>query len=257
MLSMRTIADRVRAKLHDEDKVTYADTSIANTLNDGIRFIRRTITQIQPEILATTATGTIEAGQTSIDLPTRPLAIVEVLAGDKVKKVVVDRNSPKIYKNKTKIYKSKLKLNTEITTVYYEERPLHDTNLRHIYNRERVGTPGAYYRTGIKTVNFFPIPKKITGYTVRYIEDLDELTLSDNSPLINDFDDFLIEYAALRLSVGNEYDMTAETQIMSVITSQIQQILAPPPPGVDVLGYWDTAARYSDSYDRRRRYQCF
>ena len=251
MLPIKTILNRVRVKLHDEDAITYDSDVIVDVLNDGIRFIRRTIAQIQPEMLAETTSGTIEAGENIIELPNRPLVIVEVLAGDKVRKTVTTRNSPYIYKNTTKIFKSKIPLDAEETTVYYDERPLISTNMRHIVNRYRDGTPQVYYRTGIKTLHLFPIPNKTTGYTVQTIDDIEELTLADNSPLINDFDDFLVEYAALRLSVGNEYDMTQETQIMSAIVNQIQAILSPPPPGIEVVGYWD-ASLYSHDHGRRR-----
>ena len=54
----------------------------------------------------------------------------------------------------------------------------------------------------------------------------------------DEFDDFLIEYAAIRLSVGNEYDMTQESQLLANIYAQIQTLLTPPPPGIITKGYW-------------------
>ena len=73
---------------------------------------------------------------------------------------------------------------------------------------------------------------------MRTIDDFEELTLEDETPLLNDFDDFLIEYATMRLSIDNEYDATQEQQILSAIQSQIAQILSPPPAGTVVRGYW-------------------
>lgn len=59
-----------------------------------------------------------------------------------------------------------------------------------------------------------------------------------NSPLLTEFDDLLIEYVAIRLSIGNEYDMTQEAQLLANIMAQIQQILTPPPAGFIMEGYW-------------------
>ena len=75
------------------------------------------------------------------------------------------------------------------------------------------------------------------------MDDIDEVTASDVSPLGTEFDDFLIEYAATRLSVGNEFDMSQEQQIMANIYGQIQALLRPLPPGVDTMGYWDATEK--------------
>ena len=120
--------------------------------------------------------------------------------------------------------------------------------MRHVINRYRSGTPRAYYRTGLKNIHFHPVPDKTTAYTITTIDDLDELTLTDSSPFITDFDDFVIEYAALRLSIGNEYDMSQEAQVMANITAQIQQLLYPPPPGYETHGYWDNTCRWRTDY---------
>ena len=92
--------------------------------------------------------------------------------------------------------------------------------------------------TGSQTLNFFPIPNRKTKYTVRTVDDIEELSWTDSSPLNTEFDDFLIEYAAIRLSVGNEYDMTQENQLMANIAAQIQALLIPPPAGVLTRSYW-------------------
>lgn len=58
------------------------------------------------------------------------------------------------------------------------------------------------------------------------------------SPLSTEFDDFLIEYVAIRLSIGEEYDMTQESRLMANIVAHIQQILIPPSAGIITRGYW-------------------
>lgn len=73
---------------------------------------------------------------------------------------------------------------------------------------------------------------------MRTIDDFTELRFEDKTPLLNDFDDFLLEFATMRLSVDNEFDATQEQQILSAIQAQIMQILSPPPVSVQVKGYW-------------------
>lgn len=250
MLPMQTILNRSRVKLHDTDGITYDDDAIIDVANDGIRFIRRSVAKIQPELLMSTVTGTVAAGESAIELDARPLTIIEVAAGDKVAKTIVTRSSERIYHNLDKIWHNTMLIYPEQTTLIYDEKPLVATNMRHISDRKRTGTPEVYWRTGLKTINLYPVPDKLTAYTVHTIDDIAEVTLEDNSPLINDFDDFLIEYVVLRLAVDNEYDMSQEQAAIANIYNQIQQILAPPPPGVTVGGYWDNGYEIKD-YGRR------
>ena len=107
-----------------------------------------------------------------------------------------------------------------------------------IHKADATGEPKEFYLTGTQTINFYPTPTEPTDYTIRTVDDIKELTWEDNSPLLTEFDDFLVEYAAIRLSVGNEYDMTQESQLMANIATQIQQVLIPPPVGIITRGYW-------------------
>ena len=90
----------------------------------------------------------------------------------------------------------------------------------------------------MQTLKLHPRPRAETAYTVRTIDDLDELHFDDETPLLNEFDDFLIEYAIWRLSLAEEFDMTQEQQIIASISQQIAQVLSLPPPGGTVRGYW-------------------
>ena len=55
-----------------------SDGEILDELNAGLRVIRRTIADLQPEILSATATGVLASGQDEIQLEHRPLMIIEV-----------------------------------------------------------------------------------------------------------------------------------------------------------------------------------
>ena len=247
VLSIQSILSTVRVAVHDTDAIEYDDKEIVSVINAGLRFIRRTIIELQPEILSETIVGELAAGENTVLMEKRPAAIVEITAGDNVKTSNSYRISDKIYHNYNPIYNNKTPIYAEeIVDKTYYENPLQAINLRHVNNKDEEGVPRAFYRTGLRAIHFVPIPNKTTGYTIRYVPDLDEVTLADNSPLLTEYDDFLIEYATIRLSIGNEYDVSQEQVIMGNIVSQIQNMLFPPPPGVRVRGYWDNGPRRGD-----------
>ena len=203
MLSVKTLARRIRQRLHDTDAITYEDEEILDCINNGMRFIRRAIADIRPALLMSESKGTLPKGVSSITLSRRPTKIINVTAG-KPEKALEE---------------------TEMAFAIHEKT-------------DTPGTPKEFYLTGTQTINFFPTPDAATPYTVRTVDDIAELEWEDSSPLNTEFDDLLIEYATIRLSVGNEYDMTQESQLLANIYAQIQTLLTPPPPGIITKGYW-------------------
>lgn len=200
MLPIREAIRRIRSAVHDEEqRINYSDTEILDAINSGLRVIRRTIAEIQPEILMTTEMGTLAATQSEIELPSRPLQIIDLTAGK---------------------YK------------------LLETNLQHVRKKVASEHPKYFYRVGLQSLKVYPKPLVETEYAVRYVEDIGELGIEDTTPILNEFDDFLIEYAAYRLALTDEFDMTQEQQIIANIHQQIASILAPPPAGTVVRGYW-------------------
>ena len=152
--------------------------------------------------------GILEAGEKSITLEKRPTKIINVTVGNPAK-------------------------------------ALHETEMAFVIHNQSdaTGEPTDFYLTGSQTINFYPTPAEQIEYVIRTVDDIEELTWEDNSPLSNEFDDFLVEYVSVRLSVGNEYDMTQESQLLANIVAQIQQILTPPPVGLQTKGYWRTYSR--------------
>ena len=200
MLPIREAIRRIRVAIHDEEqRINYSDTEILDAINSGLRVIRRTIAEIQPEILVTTVMGTLAATQSEIELPSRPLQIIDLTAGK---------------------YK------------------LLETNMQHVRKKVASEHPKYFYRVGLQSLKVYPKPLVETEYAVRYVEDIGELGIEDTAPILNEFDDFLIEYAAYRLALTDEFDMTQEQQIIANIHQQIASILAPPPAGTVVHGYW-------------------
>ena len=239
MILIKTAIKRIRGAIHDWQHINYSDAEILLVINAGLRFIRRTIADIQPEILMSEFKGILQGGEDTIQLEKLPLSIIEVTAGNKIISSVEVDNSPKIFNNLDLIYDNQTPIYGKQIIKTFAEYKLQETNLQHLRNKNLQGEHAKYfYRVGLKTLKLFPAPKFETAYTVRTIDDFDELNFEDETPLLNDFDDFLIEYATMRLSIDNEYDATQEQQILSAIQSQIAQILSPPPSGTVVRGYW-------------------
>ncbi|MGL6015885.1 MAG: hypothetical protein ACRCZU_07330 [Selenomonadaceae bacterium] len=202
MLAVTDIIKRVRAASHDKMETGYKDADILYVINGGIRFIRRLIKDYKPLMIASDpVVGTLEAGKNF------------VVIDDTITKMIDFR------------------VNGSHITV---------TDLSNISDMTKTGTPVAYYMMGVNKVFFYPTPDTDVNYSIIYVGDLKEVTLTDNSPFPNDFDDFLVEYAVIRLSVGNEFDVSQETQIMSSILEQIQNnIMGDGQPINQVSGYFD------------------
>lgn len=241
MLPIKTLIKRIRRVVHDTDAITYDDDEILAVINQGVRSIRRIIADNRPELLAgDVVSGMIKAGERSIELPHRPLLFLYVRAGSDVASREEITKSDKIYHNWNLIYHNKTPLFAEKeVNVKYRTRRIPEANMSEIYgDMDRQGEPEVYYLTGSKTVNFYPTPRADTSYDILVVEDMEELTADDTTPLLNEYDDLLVEFANLRLSIENEYDVSADSQIMNTMQAQVMRLLHIPPTGVTVQGYW-------------------
>ena len=202
MLAITDIIKRVRSASHDKMETGYKDADILYVINGGIRFIRRLIKDYKPLMIASDpVSGVLEAGKNF------------VVINDTITKMVDFR------------------VNGSHVTV---------TDLSNISDMTKTGTPVAYYMMGVNKIFFYPTPDADINYSIIYVGDLKEVTINDNSPFPNDFDDFLVEYAVIRLSVGNEFDVTQETTIMSSILEQIQNnLMGDGQPVNQVSGYFN------------------
>lgn len=242
MLPIKTLMKRIRRVVHDTDAITYDDDEILVVINQGVRHIRRQIAENKPEMLTSEPfSGLLPAGERSVVLPFRPLMFVYVRMGDEVVFTEEVTHSDKIYHNYAPIYHNKTPICTLETIVKYRTLKVQEANLAEIYgDMSREGLPEVYYVTGEKTLNVYPVPRRDTWYEVLAVPDMDDLTAEDSTPLLCDFDDLLLEFANVRLSVLNEYDATADSQIMSSINSQIMRLLHIPPTGITVQSYWNS-----------------
>lgn len=203
MLAVEELIKRVRILVHDEQETGYDDIAILNCLNAGSRFLRRMILQLKPELLSNVTKGNLNTNENIIELDFIPVKIVDIRI-----------NGKRI------IYKSRAD----------------------ILNMDKHGFPYAYFITGLKTINLYPIPDKPINYEILAVEDIKEMTLSDddNGPFPNEFDDMLIEYALIRLSMENEFDMSQEMSVMSQIVAQLENILRERDTVYVISGYYDS-----------------
>ena len=240
MLPVKTLIRRIRARCHDLENITYDDYEILDTLNIALRFIRRTIAELQPALLFKTYEGTVEAGKNSLTLPFVPLKIVHLTVGDKIIKSETLDTSPKMFQNYSQMWKNPLPIYTTRQIETYREQGLKHTDIAHkiLDRNDLTGIPKDFYVTNGNVIHFVPIPNSKYKFTLMYVEDIAELTEDDKSPLPTDFDDFIVEYASIRLQVGNEYDMTQEQSLIANIYAQLEKMLTPPPVGFVVRGYY-------------------
>lgn len=238
MIAVKDLTRKIRAAIHDTDKINYDDGEILNSINAALRFIRRTIAEIQPELLISETTGILEAGNDTIQLENRPMQIIELTAGDKIISQSEGYSGKKIFSNFDKIFGNTSKSYSKYELKTFAEFPLHETTLHHVKNRNKVGKPEMFYRAGFQTLKIFPKPRSQTAWTLRTIDDFTDLKFDDTTPVLNEFDDFIFEYCVMRLSLTEEFDMQQEAQIMANIHQQIVQTLQPPPAGIVVRGYW-------------------
>lgn len=216
-MTLKDIITRVRTNTHDKDNLEYDDTTVIDYINDGIRFVRRTIMAIDPlQLVSTPIEGTIEAGNSVIDTEQHLSAILEV----RINGICLHKRTPWL-----------------------------------IDDMSATGTPQSYFVTGFGTVNVWPTPTVDYTYKVLGIPDMEILKeLNDVFPMMNELSDFVVEYASIRSSLTNEFDVSQETSIMSSIVSQIEDMIRRyNTDSIQTAGYWDYGENMVRDYGRRYR----
>lgn len=217
-MTLADVIERVRTNTHDKDVLEYEDVTITDYINDGIRFLRRTILSIDAlQLLDEIITGTLTAGENVIQQHVKSSAVLEVrLNGRRLEKI-----SP-----------------------------------WGIGNTKEQGSPQGWFVTGFGKINVWPVPTEDMEYQIMVIQDMVPLkNLDDEFPLMNELVDFVVEYACIRASMTNEFDLSQETSIMSSVVSQVEDLVRKyNSRGVQAGGYWDTAETAICDYGSGRRY---
>lgn len=214
MMTVKEMIAKVRQTIHDTKELEYSDVELINYLDDGNRILRRTAMSIYPEVLVSSLKGTnVEEYEDEDGNPSKRLTskVVSEAPFTRIIRVVLD--------------------NEQIKPISRSE----------IINYKESGDSKYYYLTGFNTINFFPPPTSEHDYRIDYISDMTLLDLEDSAspyPLV--LDDILIEYAVLRSSISDEFNMQKETALISTIISQIEDVLRNMTPSyTQVSGYWD------------------
>ena len=126
MLSVQTLARRIRSRLHDKEEITYDNEEILDCINSGVRLIRRVTATMRPALLMTEHKGVLPKGVKAITLEVRPMKIVNITAG-----------KPEKYLYETEMASS-------------------------LYKNEAEGEPEEFFLTGTQTINFYPTPSRET-----------------------------------------------------------------------------------------------
>ena len=209
VLTASNIIEKVRWNVNDQQETGFSDEMLLGFINDGIRLLRRTIMDTNPDLLQDyDYIGTLPAGVSRIALTdaspvtVRLSRVIEVRVGGKA--------------------------------VPREDR-------RRISDLSRVGRPICYYIVGNSTLGFYPVPDEDVDIEVVGIKDQELLTsMDDKSPFLNELDDFLVEYVGIRAKFTDEFDQSQESQLFAQITQQIEAYaLNMLPAGVTVNGVWD------------------
>lgn len=218
MLSVKDLIVRIRNAAHDEQKTGYTDDILLGYINDGVRIFRRMILENAPMILAEEKAGTLKSGETSVTFDGNVSQILRVLLDqEQIAMVSV--------------------LDIDYTNV--------------------TGIPDCCYLLGFKTLKFFPADSVDHQYEITYIPDMQLLTLEDSSPFSNDLDDLLFEYAVIRASISNSYDMSQENVVLSTIMAQAEQLIRGlNPMKVESESYWDDYPKFTEgSWNHNHMYR--
>lgn len=186
-MKIKTIVERVRFKINDVDAYRFADEQIVNIINEAQRFVRNIFLELRTELLANKVeTGTFAKGENVVQLEYIPVRYVDVRCGKKI---------------------------------------LHAVSIHEIADLTAVGEPEVYVVASKSAIAVYPLPDKEMPYFVTTVNGFTEQGLEDDSFFGDDYDDSLIEFTAMRLSMLDEFDESVEAQLLAEIRSNVQSKL--------------------------------
>ena len=178
----------MRRTLKDEDKNSYSDDELLSYIHSGILFVRRMIILLNPEYLSVQlAQGVLKPGNNKITVNKSTSYIYDVrIDGKKIKKEILSS--------------------------------IPDTE-------EESDVVKCYCFLNMNTVAVYPIPQKEVKYVVTGIPDNERLSLTSVTPFNADIDNLVAEYAILRAGMSDMFQMSQETQLMSTIAQQVENLV--------------------------------
>lgn len=200
-MNVRDVIERVRIKITDENAYRFTDENIILIVNDAVRLIRNVFIDEMPEIMCEPkVTGELADGENTIIVPFNPVRYIDVRCNG---------------------------------------RRLHLSARHGIDDTEAVGEPELFVPSGISSIEVYPKPNGVSKYEVFAVKAAEELDIESELPFPDDFCDEVIEYTATRLSLIDEFDQSAETQLISTINSNVANKLQKYAPKEHVVkGYY-------------------
>lgn len=183
-MNLKDILYYTRIKINDTNAYRFTDEDMINIVNEAIRFIRNIFIKEVPDMLVDPAIeGVLESGENSIQLTVQPVQYTDVRCNGKL---------------------------------------LHKTSIHSIRDLKRTGEPEFFVITGVNSIAVYPIPTQQIDYSIRVITAPVVVQNNDDvMPFPDDFNDSIIEYTAMRLSLIDEYDQSVEIQLLQQIQSNI------------------------------------
>lgn len=188
MIAIKDMLKQMRRTLKDEDKNSYSDDELLSYIHSGILFVRRMIILLNPEYLSVQlAQGVLKPGNNKITVNKSTSYIYDVrIDGKKIKKEILSS--------------------------------IPDTE-------EESDVVKCYCFLNMNTVAVYPIPQKEVKYVVTGIPDNERLSLTSVTPFNADIDNLVAEYAILRAGMSDMFQMSQETQLMSTIAQQVENLV--------------------------------
>ncbi len=196
---IKDLIQDIRFKIQDEDEVSINDREILNAINQAVRFIRGIYIDEIPYAVANELNGNIAANKNDIQLITEPIKILSVRCDGKA---------------------------------------LSYTSIKEIEDTKRQGEP-RFYTLGKKTIKVFPIPNQNVSYEILYIEPTVDLIYTDVITFPNDFVDYITEFAALRLNMVEQYDVSMDSQVFAEFRNKVTMQIHNKIEGINFIeGYY-------------------
>lgn len=186
-MTIKTIINNIRLRINDEDRYRWSDETVLVIVNEAVRFIRNIFMEEMPMMVAETPiTGTLAKGENVVEMPYDVIKYVDVRFGGKV---------------------------------------LHSESIHYIADTEQEGVPSVFVPITKRVFSIYPIPQEDTRYQVIAVGASVDLTEDDELPFQSDYQDCVIEYVAMRLSMVDEFDQSVETQLLNEIREHIRRKL--------------------------------
>lgn len=200
-MEIRNVIERIRIKITDENAYRFTDDNIVLIINDAVRLIRNVFIDEMPEMMCEPkVTGELASGENIITMPFLPVRYIDVRC---------------------------------------KGQRLHLSARHGIADTEAIGEPELFVPSGISSIEVYPKPNGVSKYEVFAVKAAEELDIESELPFPDDFCDEVIEYTATRLSLIDEFDQSAETQLISTINSNVANKLQKYAPKEHVVkGYY-------------------